>query len=250
VNAYHGDGLDGRDWTLARLIGALAELPGVSRIRYTTSHPRDMSDDLLRAHAEIPALMPYLHLPVQSGSDRVLKAMNRRHSADEYRRLLDRVRAARSDIALSSDFIVGFPGETDAEFEDTLRLAAEIGFAASFSFKYSPRPGTAAAEIGEQVPEVVKDERLQRLQARLEADRQAFNRATVGRVLDVLVEKPGRHPGQLNGKTPYLQQVQLTGATARPGELLPVRITGTAPNSLFAEVVQTAGAAAPLVAAA
>jgi tRNA-2-methylthio-N6-dimethylallyladenosine synthase len=220
------------------------------RIRYTTSHPRDMSDDLVRAHAETPALMPYLHLPVQAGSDRVLKAMNRRHTADDYRRLLDRVRAARPDIALSSDFIVGFPGETEAEFEETLHLATEIGFAASFSFKYSPRPGTPASETGEQVPEELKDERLQRLQARLESDRQAFNRATVGRVLDVLVEKPGRHPGQLNGKTPYLQQVQLTGATAGPGDVVPVRITGTAPNSLFAEVIQAAGAAAPLGAAA
>jgi tRNA-2-methylthio-N6-dimethylallyladenosine synthase len=250
VNAYHGEGFDGRDWSLARLIRAVAELPGVLRIRYTTSHPRDMSDDLVRAHAETPALMPYLHLPVQAGSDRVLKAMNRRHTADDYRRLLDRVRAARPDIALSSDFIVGFPGETEAEFEETLHLATEIGFAASFSFKYSPRPGTPASETGEQVPEDVKDERLQRLQARLESDRQAFNRATVGRVLDVLVEKPGRHPGQLNGKTPYLQQIQLTGATAGPGDVVPVRITGTAPNSLFAEVIQAPGAAAPLGAAA
>jgi tRNA-2-methylthio-N6-dimethylallyladenosine synthase len=250
VNAYHGEGPDGRTWSLAALIAAVAALPGVRRIRYTTSHPRDMSDDLLRAHAELPALMPYLHLPVQAGADRVLKAMNRRHTADEYRRLIDRIRAARPDIALSSDFIVGFPGETDAEFEDTLRLAAEIGFAASFSFKYSPRPGTPAADIAAQVPEPVMNERLQRLQAQLEADRQAFNRATVGRVLDVLIEKPGRHPGQLNGKTPYLQQVQVSGAVAQPGEVVAVRVTGTAPNSLFAEAVGNSAAPAALVAAA
>ena len=250
VNAYHGEGPDGGTWSLARLAEAVADLPGVARIRYTTSHPRDMADDLIAAHAHMPALMPYLHLPVQAGSDRILKAMNRRHTADEYRRLIDRVRAARPDIALSSDFIVGFPGETDGEFEETLRLAAEIGFAASFSFKYSPRPGTPAAEIAGQVPESVKDERLQRLQAQLEADRQAFNRATVDRVLDVLIERPGRHPGQLNGKTPYLQQVQVTGATAMPGDVVAVRITGTAPNSLFAEAVAAGPASSALVAAA
>ncbi len=250
VNAYHGDGPDGRVWSLARLVRTLAEMPGLARIRYTTSHPRDMADDLIAAHAELPALMPYLHLPVQAGADRVLKAMNRRHTADEYRRLIERIRSSRPDIALSSDFIVGFPGETDGEFEDTLRLAAEIGFAASFSFKYSPRPGTPAADNTDQVPEAVKDERLQRLQAQLEADRQAFNGGTVGRVLYVLIEKPGRHPGQLNGKTPYLQQVQVTGAAAQPGDVVSVRITGTAPNSLFAEVAESAGNAAPLVAAA
>ncbi|MGA0596733.1 tRNA (N6-isopentenyl adenosine(37)-C2)-methylthiotransferase MiaB [Enterovirga sp. CN4-39] len=250
VNAYHGEGPDGRTWSLGDLIRAVADLPGVARIRYTTSHPRDMSDDLVAAHAEIPSLMPYLHLPVQAGADRVLKAMNRRHTADEYRRLIESIRAARPDIALSSDFIVGFPGETDSEFEDTLRIAAEIGFASSFSFKYSPRPGTPAADIGDQVPETLKSERLQRLQAQLEHDRQAFNRATVGQVLEVLVEKEGRHPGQLNGKTPYLQQVQVTGAAAQPGELVTVRVTGTAPNSLFAEAVEPMRAGSPLVAAA
>jgi tRNA-2-methylthio-N6-dimethylallyladenosine synthase len=250
VNAYHGESSDGRTWSLARLIEEVGALPGVLRIRYTTSHPRDMTDDLLRAHAEIPALMPYLHLPVQAGADRILKAMNRRHTADEYRRLIDRIREVRPDIALSSDFIVGFPGETDAEFDETLSLAAEIGFAASFSFKYSPRPGTPAAESCEQVPEPVKDERLRRLQAQLETDRQRFNGATVGRTLDVLVEKPGRHLGQLNGKTPYLQQVQIAGAVAQPGEVISVRITGTAPNSLFAEALGTAESATALVAAA
>jgi tRNA-2-methylthio-N6-dimethylallyladenosine synthase len=251
VNAFHGEGPDGRPWSLARLIRAIADLPGLARVRYTTSHPRDMSDDLIDAHAEIPALMPYLHLPVQSGSDRVLKAMNRRHSADTYLRLIERVRRARPDIALSSDFIVGFPGESEAEFEDTLRLAGEVGFAASFSFKYSPRPGTAAADATDQVPEEAKDERLRRLQAVLERDRQSFNRATVGRVLDVLIEKPGRHAGQLNGKTPYLQQVQVTGAEVAPGEIATVRVTATAPNSLFAEAVPSGGPTqAPLVVAA
>jgi tRNA-2-methylthio-N6-dimethylallyladenosine synthase len=250
VNAYHGDGPDGRSWSLARLIEALAAVPGILRIRYTTSHPRDMSEDLIAAHIEIPVLMPYLHLPVQSGSDRVLKSMNRRHSAGEYRRWIDRIRAVRPDIALSSDFIVGFPGETEMEFEETLRLAAEIGFSASFSFKYSSRPGTPAAEIAGQVPESVKDERLRRLQAQLEADRQAFNAGTVGRVLEILIEKAGRHPGQVNGKTPYLQQVQVIGSAAQPGDLVSVRITGTAPNSLFAEALDPAGAEARLVAAA
>ena len=250
VNAYHGEGPDGRTWSLARLVRELAEVPSLARIRYTTSHPLDMDDDLIAAHAGLPALMPYLHLPVQAGSDRVLRAMNRRHTADEYLRAVERVRAARPDIALSSDFIVGFPGETDAEFDDTLRLAREVGFAASFSFKYSPRPGTPAAEHADQVPEPVKDERLARLQAQLEADRQAFNRATVGRELEILVEKPGRHPGQLNGKTPYLQQVQATGASARPGDLLRVRVTATAPNSLHAVATAADVVGAPLVAAA
>ncbi|NNM74407.1 tRNA (N6-isopentenyl adenosine(37)-C2)-methylthiotransferase MiaB [Enterovirga aerilata] len=250
VNAYHGEGPDGAAWSLARLIRAVAEMPGIRRIRYTTSHPRDMAEDLLAAHAEVPALMPYLHLPVQAGSDRILKAMNRRHGADEYRRLVDRIRAARPDIALSSDFIVGFPGETEAEFEETVRLAAEIGFASSFSFKYSPRPGTPAAEIAAQLPDEVKDARLVRLQAQLEADRQAFNRATIGRVLDVLIEKAGRHPGQMTGKTPYLQQVQVNGCEAAPGDMVAVRITGTATNSLFAEPVDPGRTGAPLVAAA
>ena len=168
VNAYHGDGPDGRVWPLARLVERLAEIPGLARLRYTTSHPRDMDDALIAAHRDLAALMPYLHLPVQAGSDRVLAAMNRRHTGDEYRRLIDRVRRARPDIALSSDFIVGFPGETESEFEDTMRLVADIGFASAFSFKYSPRPGTPGAELADQVPEPVMAERLARLQALLE----------------------------------------------------------------------------------
>jgi tRNA-2-methylthio-N6-dimethylallyladenosine synthase len=212
VNAYHGEGPDGSTWSLARLLRHLAEVEGVPRLRYTTSHPRDMGDDLLAAHRDLPALMPYLHLPVQAGADRVLSAMNRRHTGDAYRRLIDRVRAARPGIALSSDFIVGFPGETRADFADTLRLVADLGFASAFSFKYSPRPGTPAAELDGQVPEDEKVERLAELQALLETQRQAFNRGTIGRTVDVLLEKPGRHPGQLAGKTPFLQAVQIDGA--------------------------------------
>ena len=246
VNAYHGEDEAGRPASLAGLMERLAGLPGLLRLRYTTSHPNDMGEDLVAAHRDLPVLMPYLHLPVQSGSDRILAAMNRRHDASAYRRLIDRIRAARPDIALSSDFIVGFPGESEADFEDTLRLAAEVGFASSFSFKYSPRPGTPAAETGDQVPEEAKAERLARLQARLEADRQAFNRETVGRRLDSLVEKPGRHPGQLAGKSPYLQavQVQMDGMAAEIGSVLPVVVTRAGSNSLFAEPAGATGMAA------
>src|SRR3712207_1931156 len=195
--------------SLGRLLHRLAEIPGIARLRYTTSHPRDMDDELIAAHRDLSAVMPYLHLPVQSGSDRILDAMNRRHTGDEYRRLIERIRKAQPNLALSSDFIVGFPGETDAEFEDTMRLIADVGFASSFSFKYSPRPGTPAAEIEAQVAEAVKAERLARLQNLLEMQRQAFNHGTVGQTLDVLLEKPGRHPGQMAGKSPYLQAVQI-----------------------------------------
>jgi tRNA-2-methylthio-N6-dimethylallyladenosine synthase len=240
VNAYHGAGSDGRSWTLAQLLERMATLSGIARLRYTTSHPLDMGDDLIDAHRDLPALMPYLHLPVQSGSDRVLHAMNRRHGADDYRRLVDRVRSVRPDIALSSDFIVGFPGETEADFADTLRLARDIGFAASFSFKYSPRPGTPAAERGDAVSEPVMAERLARLQVGLETDRQAFNRATLGRTLDVLVEKAGRYAGQMVGKSPYLQQVQVD-VDASPGDVIPVRIVSLGPNSLFAEPAYNGG---------
>lgn len=235
VNAYHGVGPDGRVATLARLLESLAALPGLLRLRYMTSHPRDMGDDLIRAHRDLPALMPYLHLPVQSGSDRILSAMNRGHDAAFYRRLVDRVRTARPDIALSADFIVGFPGETETDFADTLRLAADVRYAAAYSFKYSARPGTPAAELPGQLDEAVKSERLARLQDQLEADRQAFNRAAIGRTLPVLIEKAGRYPGQLVGKTPYLQQVQVTGTAARPGDVVEARVAALGPNSLFAE---------------
>jgi tRNA-2-methylthio-N6-dimethylallyladenosine synthase len=235
VNAYHGEGPDGSVWSLGRLLHRLAEVPGIARLRYTTSHPRDMDEELIAAHRDLPALMPYLHLPVQSGSDRILDAMNRRHTGVEYRRLIGRIRAAQPKIALSSDFIVGFPGETDADFDETLRLVADVGFASSFSFKYSPRPGTPAAEIEAQVPEALKAERLARLQNLLEMQRQAFNRGTVGQTLDVLLEKPGRHPGQMAGKSPYLQAVQFETGSHRIGEIATVRIVRAGSNSLFGE---------------
>ncbi|WP_147027778.1 tRNA (N6-isopentenyl adenosine(37)-C2)-methylthiotransferase MiaB [Methylobacterium oxalidis] len=235
VNAYHGAGADGEPATLADLMGAVAAIPGIARIRYTTSHPNDMGEDLIRAHAEIPALMPYLHLPVQSGSDRVLAAMNRRHTGDTYRRLIDRIRAARPDIALSSDFIVGFPGETDAEFEETMRLVADIGFESAFSFKYSPRPGTPAAERPDAIPEAVKSERLAALQTLLDRQRHAYQNAAVGQATEILVEKAGRHPGQVAGKTPHMLAVQVDAPEASIGTLLPVRIVEAGANSLFGE---------------
>ncbi|MBM6593885.1 tRNA (N6-isopentenyl adenosine(37)-C2)-methylthiotransferase MiaB [Microvirga pudoricolor] len=235
VNAYHGEGPDGATWTLGRLLHRLAEIPGIARLRYSTSHPRDMDQELIAAHRDIPAVMPFLHLPVQSGSDRILAAMNRKHTSDEYRRVIESIRRARPDIALSSDFIVGFPGETDSEFEDTLRLIADVGFATSFYFKYSPRPGTPAAEIAAQIPESVKAERFARMQNLLETQRQAFNHGTVGRTMDVLLEKPGRHLGQMAGKSPYLQPVQFETDTHRVGEIVRVRIVRAGSNSLFAE---------------
>ncbi|MCX8255098.1 isopentenyl-adenosine A37 tRNA methylthiolase [Beijerinckiaceae bacterium RH AL1] len=233
VNGYHGEDEQGRTAGLAALCRRLAVIPGLDRLRYTTSHPNDLDDDLVAAHRDLPALMPFLHLPVQSGSDRILKAMNRRHTAARYLELVARLRAARPDLALSSDFIVGFPGETDADFEATLDLIRRVGFASTFSFKYSPRPGTPGAEMDDQVPDAVMRERLARLQALVEEQRQAFNAATVGRTLDVLLERPGRHPGQLTGKTPYLQQVQVEGPPDLVGTIVPVTIDATAPNSLF-----------------
>ena len=233
VNAYHGEGPDGAVWGLARLMHKVAEVPGIARIRYTTSHPRDMDDDLIAAHRDLPQVMPFLHLPVQAGSDRILAAMNRKHTGDEYRRLVERIREARPDIALSSDFIVGFPGETDADFEDTIRLVDEIGFASSYSFKYSPRPGTPAADLGDQIPRELMDERLYRLQERIEHHRQAFNAAMLGRTVDVLLERVGRHPGQLAGKSPYLQAVQIDSDTNQIGDIVRVVIEQKSTNSLF-----------------
>ncbi|WP_089177654.1 tRNA (N6-isopentenyl adenosine(37)-C2)-methylthiotransferase MiaB [Bosea sp. AS-1] len=233
VNAYHGEGPDGAVWGLARLMHKVAEVPGIARIRYTTSHPRDMDDDLIAAHRDLPQVMPFLHLPVQAGSDRILAAMNRKHTGDEYRRLVERIREARPDIALSSDFIVGFPGETDADFEDTIRLVDEIGFASSYSFKYSPRPGTPAADLGDQIPRELMDERLYRLQERIEHHRQAFNAAMLGRTVDVLLERAGRHPGQLAGKSPYLQAVQIDSDTNQIGDIVRVVIEQKSTNSLF-----------------
>ena len=233
VNAYHGLDRAGRPRTLAALLEALASLPGLARLRYTTSHPRDMGDDLIRAHAELPALMPFLHLPVQSGSDRVLRAMNRGHDRDLFRRLVDRIRAARPDIALSSDFIVGHPGETERDHADTLSLVRETGFAQAFSFKYSPRPGTPAASHAGAVPEPVQDARLQELQALLREGQRAFNADTVGRTVPVLFTGAGRHPGQVAGRTPYLQPVHGAGdAASLVGRILPVRIAEASTNSL------------------
>ena len=218
VNAYDGPG------GLAGLARRLAKIEGLDRIRYTTSHPADMDDALIAAHAELPQLMPYLHLPVQAGSDKILKAMNRAHTAESYLRLVEKIRAARPDIAMSGDFIVGFPGERDADFEATLNLVREVGYAAAFTFKYSRRPGTPAAALPGQVAEEVKDERLARLNALIDEQQRAFNAAQVGKVLPVLFEKPGRHPGQLSGRSPYLQAVHVEGPERLIGQIVPVRI--------------------------
>ena len=240
VNAYHGAGPDGTVWGLARLLRELAGVPGLARLRYTTSHPRDMDAELIAAHRDLPQLMPFLHLPVQSGSDSMLEAMNRRYTADDYRRLVDRLRAARPDLALSSDFIVGFPGESDADFAATMRLVEDIGFAQAFSFKYSARPGTPASALRRHVPEAVKSERLQQLQERLEVQSATFNAACVGATLPVLLERPGRHPGQLVGRTPYLQAVHVQGDGLAIGDLVPVEITRRNPHSLAGAAATTA----------
>ena len=227
VNAWDDDAGTG----LHGLIAALDRIEGLARIRYTTSHPNDMKEGLIRAHGEVEKLMPFLHLPVQAGNDRILKAMNRSHSRDSYLRILDRVRAVRPDIALSGDFIVGFPGETEEEFRDTLSLVDAVGYAQCFSFKYSPRPGTPAAEMDGAVPEDVMDDRLQRLQAALNRDQAAFNGATLGRRCSVLIERKGKLPGQMLGKSPWLQSVHLmTGAAI--GDLIEVEIVRADPNSL------------------
>jgi tRNA-2-methylthio-N6-dimethylallyladenosine synthase len=236
VNAYD----DGEGGGLAALIRRLAAVPGLARIRYTTSHPRDMDDALIAAHGEVEQLAPYLHLPVQAGSDRVLKAMNRGHTADQYLRLVGRIRAARPDIALSGDFIVGFPGERDADFEATLQLVREAGYASAFSFKYSRRPGTPAAAMPGQVAEEVKVERLSRLQALLDEQQRAFNAAQIGRTLPVLFEKTGRREGQIAGRSPYLQAVHCDGGERLIGVIAPVRIVSAGPNSLAGERVAAA----------
>ncbi len=232
VNAWTGDDEAGRAQGLDGLIRALDRLPGLERIRYTTSHPNDMTDGLIAAHAEVGKLMPFLHLPVQAGSDRVLKAMNRSHDSASYLRLIERIRAVRPDIALSGDFIVGFPGESDAEFEATLALVRAVGYAQAYSFKYSPRPGTPAAEMAGAVPADVMDDRLQRLQAQINADQIAFNRAFVGRRTGILIEREGRHAGQLVGKTPWLQSVHVDAADAVIGDMVEVDIVSAGPNSL------------------
>jgi tRNA-2-methylthio-N6-dimethylallyladenosine synthase len=237
VNAYHGDGPDGRAWRLARLLERLAEA-GIERLRYTTSHPRDMADDLIAAHRDLPALMPQLHLPIQSGCDRILAAMNRRHTRADYLALVDRLFEARPDLALTSDFIVGFPGETEADFAETLRLVDEIGFSGAFSFKYSPRPGTPGAEMDEQIDEAAKSERLQRLQQAIDRSQARFNQSCLGRTVSVLFERPGRYGGQIVGRSPYLQPVQIEAPASLIGEIAPVTITEVASNSLFGALTQ------------
>jgi tRNA-2-methylthio-N6-dimethylallyladenosine synthase len=231
VNAYHGEGPDGSPWSLARLISALSRIDGLDRLRYTTSHPHDMSDELIAAHRHQSKLMPYLHLPFQAGSDRILAAMNRKHTQAQYLALIERIRAARPDIALSTDIIVGFPGETESDFEATLNVVRSVGFAQAYSFKYSPRPGTPAANM-EQLPEAVKIERLARLQLLLEQQQTTFNSSCIGRILPVLFEKLGRKAGQLVGRSPYLQAVHAEATPELLGRVLPVEIAAAGPNSL------------------
>jgi tRNA-2-methylthio-N6-dimethylallyladenosine synthase len=240
VNAYRG--LDGSSRIgLGALVRVLSRIEGLERIRYTTSHPRDVDDALIAAHAEESKLMPFLHLPVQSGSDRILAAMNRAHTIDDYLRVVERLRAARPDLALSSDFIVGFPGESEADFEATMTLVRDVGFASAFAFKYSARPGTPAALMDAQVPEPVKEERLQRLLALLREQQDRFNRASIGRVMPVLLERPGRHAGQLGGRSPYMQAVHVSGPESWLGRVVPVRIDACGPNSLAGTAVRDCG---------
>lgn len=236
VNAYHGEGPDGRPWTLGRLLHRLAAIPGVARLRYSTSHPLDVDDELIAAHRELAALMPFVHLPVQSGSDTILAAMNRRHTADDYRRLIDRFRAASPEIAFSSDFIVGFPGESERDFVATLALVEQIGYAGAYSFKYSPRPGTPAAEMQEMVAPAVMDERLERLQSLIDSQQAAFNAAAIGTTVDVLFERAARHPGQIVGRTAYLQPAHVMASDDIIGQVLPVTIHSLERYSLLGEL--------------
>ena len=242
VNAWAGEDDTGKPQGLDGLIRALDRIAGLSRIRYMTSHPNDMTEGLIAAHGDVEKLMPFLHLPVQSGSNRILKAMNRSHSRDSYMRILDRVRTVRPDIAFSGDFIVGFPGETDADFEDTLSLVREVGHAQAYSFKYSPRPGTPAADMSDQIPMEIMDERLQRLQAQIVADQTAFNDRTVGRTTDVLLERPGKFAGQLIGKSPWLQSVHVLAPELSIGDIVTVKITDSGPLSLKGEPTMRAAA--------
>jgi len=244
VNAYHGVGQDGAPSSLGKLLNRIAQVPGILRLRYTTSHPRDMNDDLIAAHAEIPAVMPYVHLPVQSGSDRILAAMNRKHTRRDYLDVIARLRSRRADLAFTSDFIVGFPGETEADFRETLTLIDEVGFAGAYSFVYSPRPGTPAAEMDGQVAEEEKSERLQRLQAVITRDQRRFLAEFVGRTVDVLLEKPGRLHGQLVGRSPYLHAVHVMAAASLIGSIHRVTITEVGSNSLFGTLAARAQAPA------
>jgi tRNA-2-methylthio-N6-dimethylallyladenosine synthase len=238
VNAYHGEGPDGSPWTLARLLERIARIPGIARLRYTTSHPRDMDEGLIAAHRDLDALMPQLHLPVQSGSDRILAAMNRKHTRADYLKVIERLRAARPDMAFTSDFIVGFPGETEEDVQATLALSEDVGFSTAYSFKYSARPGTPAADHAGQVAEDVKSERLARLQALIDRLQDKFNEATVGQTLPILFEKPGRHPGQTMGRSPFLQAVHVTSPSARIGEIADVTVTEVRANVLVGDLVE------------
>ena len=233
VNAYHGEGPDGRSWPLGRLLDRLAEIPGVLRLRYSTSHPLDVEDSLIEAHRDNPALMPFVHLPVQSGSDRILAAMNRRHTAGEYLEVIERFRRVRQDIAFSSDFIVGFPGETGEDFAATLALVTQIGYAAAYSFKYSPRPGTPAADMRETVSQPEMDERLERLQQLIDSQQSAFNLAAIGTTIDVLFERPARKEGQIVGRTAYLQPAHVMASPDIIGKVLPVRVESLERYSLL-----------------
>ena len=236
VNAYHGEGPGGRIWSLGTLLHRLAAIPGIVRLRYSTSHPRDVAETLIAAHRDLPALMPFVHLPVQSGSDRILAAMNRKHTADDYRRVIDRFRAVRRDIAFSSDFIVGFPGETEEDFAATLALVTQIGYAGAYSFKYSPRPGTPAADMRETVSAAEMDERLVRLQELIDNQQSAFNQAAIGKTVDVLFERAGRNPGQIVGRTAYLQPAHVMAASDIIGQILPVNVERLERYSLLGEL--------------
>ena len=236
VNAYHGEGPDGKSWPLGRLLEHLAALPGVARLRYSTSHPSDVDDSLIAAHRDLDALMPFVHLPVQSGSDRILAAMNRKHTADDYRRVVDRFRSARQDIAFSSDFIVGFPGESEQDFLATLALVTQIGYAAAYSFKYSARPGTPAADMQETVSPSEMDQRLERLQELIDSQQSAFNKAAIGSTVDVLFERPARKDGQIVGRTAFLQPAHVMASPDIIGQILPVRIDSLERYSFLGEL--------------
>lgn len=236
VNAYHGDGPDGMPWSLGRLLHHLADIPGILRLRYTTSHPCDVDDSLIEAHRDLNSLMPFVHLPVQSGSDRILAEMNRKHTVADYHRVIDRFRRARADIAFSSDFIVGFPGETDRDFADTLALVEQISYAGAYSFKYSPRPGTPAADLQETVTTPVMDDRLKQLQALIDRQQADFNAACVGKTVDVLFERDARKPGQLVGRSAWLQPVHVMASPDIIGQIRPVRLTGLERYSFFGEI--------------
>jgi tRNA-2-methylthio-N6-dimethylallyladenosine synthase len=238
VNAWHGVGEDGREWGLGELLHGLASMEGLERLRYTTSHPVDMDESLINAHRELDCLMPYLHLPIQAGSDKILKAMNRHHTVSDYMHIIERMREARPDMAISGDFIVGFPGETDEDFEETLKVVRAVKYASAFSFKYSTRPGTPGADMENQVPEEVKSERLRQLQDLLNEQQVEFNRTCIGRKMDILLEKKGRREGQLIGRSPWLQSVIVDDTLGKPGDIIHVEITDAAPNSLNAVAAQ------------